>query len=312
MLENNKCIGSALISALFIMTLVAIAATAMSTRLQLDIYRTRLSITSDKLYLASQAVSFWAMSELSDKKNKFTVGKANGKVLDLPTKLQTIYPDITIKGSLLDLQSRFNLNNLSDKKYQSVFLNLLEAIPIKLSSVQREEILIATRSWISPYQPGRGHDELMNYYLQQKPAYHPSQQLMQHVSEFRLIRDINAKLYLALSDYITVLPESTPININTASKQLLATLGNGLNEEQVQELITARGDKGVTDLKDIHLLLQKLNIRNEQITIDSQYFMSIATVFTADLKLINYSIIKRSKDKKGSLSVSIIAESLNS
>ena len=65
----NRCLrnrGSALISALFIMTLVAIAATAMSTRLQLDIYRTRLTISSDKLFLASQAVTFWAMHTLSN------------------------------------------------------------------------------------------------------------------------------------------------------------------------------------------------------------------------------------------------------
>ncbi|MFZ4077782.1 MAG: type II secretion system minor pseudopilin GspK, partial [Legionellaceae bacterium] len=52
--------GSALISALFLMTLVAIGATAMSSRLQLDIYRTRLILTSDALSLASEAVTFWA------------------------------------------------------------------------------------------------------------------------------------------------------------------------------------------------------------------------------------------------------------
>lgn len=69
MLSNkSKQTGSALISALFIMTMVAIAATAMSSRLQLDINRVRLGILSDKLYLASQAVSFWSLNQLSMKK----------------------------------------------------------------------------------------------------------------------------------------------------------------------------------------------------------------------------------------------------
>lgn len=68
--ENNK--GGALLTALFIMTLVAIVATAMSIRLQTDIYRTRLVLTHDKLYLASQAVTFWALGELRDGKQKFT------------------------------------------------------------------------------------------------------------------------------------------------------------------------------------------------------------------------------------------------
>ena len=55
--------GSALISALFLMTLIAIVATAMSSRLQFDIYRTRLVIASDKLYLSSQYVMFWALDK---------------------------------------------------------------------------------------------------------------------------------------------------------------------------------------------------------------------------------------------------------
>ncbi|WP_278043991.1 type II secretion system minor pseudopilin GspK, partial [Legionella lansingensis] len=304
--------GSALITALFIMTLVAIAATAMSTRLQLDIYRTRLTILSDKLYFASQAVTFWAMSELADKKNKFTLADEFGKVIDFPSKLQNAYPEVGTSGHLYDLQSRFNLNNLSDKRYQSSFLKILDLAPTKLSAAEKEALILATRNWISPYQPGRGQDEFVNYYLQQKPPYFASQQLLQHVSEFRLIKDVNAKLYSSLFDYLTVLPEVTPININTASKQILATLANGLNEAQVEELITARGDKGIQDLQDIAPLLQKLNIRNQQITIESQYFLSVAMIVHPDLNLTNYTVLKRSKDRNGKISVSIVSESLNS
>lgn len=313
-MQRNSFIqkGSALISALFIMTLVAIAATAMSTRLQLDIYRTRLTITSDKLYLASQAISFWAMNELSKKDNQFALGDIHGKVLEFPSKFQTIYPDLISKGSLYDLQSRFNLNNLTDKKYQSFFLKLLENTPTKLSPNQREELTLALRFWLSPYQPGQESNPIFKYYLEQKPPYYPSQQLMQHVSEFRLVKGVNATVYQALLNYITVLPESTPINVNTAPKELLMSLGNGLSDTQVNELIAARGKKGILDLKDLSILLQKLNIRTEQLTIDSQYFMSIANIFAEDLNLINYSIIKRSKDKYGRIKVSIISEILNS
>lgn len=68
MLRAKIMKGSALLTALFIMTLVAIVATAMSTKVQLDIYRTRLILTHDKLYFASQAVTFWSMGQLADKK----------------------------------------------------------------------------------------------------------------------------------------------------------------------------------------------------------------------------------------------------
>lgn len=311
-MQNIKTqIGSALITALFIMTMVAIAATAMSTRFQIDVYRARLSILSDKLYLASQIVSFWALNELTEKKN-FTVGDKQGKILNFPKKLQTIYPELTVQGGLYDLQSRFNLNNLVDKTHGAIFLKLLEVVPTKLNPTQRGEIVSSVRNWISPYQPGRGQDQFINYYLQQKPPYYPSQQLLKHPSEFRLIKDVDAKLYLALANYITALPEITPLNINTASREILTSLGNGLNKEQVDALLAARGDKGIDDLKDIGPLLQKLNIRGEQITINSQYFLSVAFVKSDELNLTAYTVIKRSKDKQGKISVSIIQESLNS
>ncbi|KTC78262.1 type II secretion system minor pseudopilin GspK [Legionella brunensis] len=307
---NQK--GSALISALFIMTMVAIAATAMSTRLQLDIYRTRLSLLSDKLYLASQVVSFWGLSELSEKRNRYTISDRYGKIIDFPKKLQTMYPELKIKGSLYDLQARFNVNNLVDKTYASTFLKLLDVVPTKLNPTQRGELILTVRNWISPYQPERGHDEFINYYLQQKPPYYPGQQLLHHISEFRLLKDVSAKLYMILSSYLIALPETTPININTAPKEILASLGSGLNKEQVNELITARGDKGIQDLKDIGPLLQKLNIRNEQITVESQYFLAVAFVSSEELNLTTYTIVKRSKDKNGKISVSILRESLNS
>ena len=83
----NKETGSALITALFIMTLITIAATAMTMRLQLDIYRTRLTLTTDKLNYASQFVIFWAMGELSNNKNRYFTADLNGKVAEFPKAL---------------------------------------------------------------------------------------------------------------------------------------------------------------------------------------------------------------------------------
>lgn len=309
MLNIAKNKGSALISALFIMTLVAIAATAMSTRLQLDIYRTRLTINSDKLYLASQALSFWAMDELTQKKS-FLIADIYGKVSNFPTKLQRLYPEALIEGGLYDLQARFNLNNLTDKKYQALFLQLLESMSSQMTPDERKELTLAITNWLMPYQPGIGN-EFFSYYLRQKPGYYPSQQPMQSVSELRLIKGVNAKLYQRLFPYVIALPESTPINVNTAPKQLLMTLGNGLNEEQVHELLAARKKKGISDLKEIYPILEKLNIRSDQITIESQYFMTIATVRIGELSLVNYTIIKRNKDKQGKIAALILSESLN-
>lgn len=305
-----KASGSALLSALFIMTLVAIAATAMSTRLQLDIYRTELTLNSDKLYLASQAVTFWAMDTLGKKKLPFSVGKKNGKLADFPHQLQKLYPAVSIRGQLYDLQAHFNLNNLSDKKYQGLFFRLLENSSAKMSESQCQLLINAILYWITPYQRGRGQDTYLNFYLNQKPPYLPAYQFMQSVSELRLVRGVSADIYDSLLSNITALPEITPININTASPAILRSLGNGLNPTQVQQLIHAREEEGIK-IDKITELLQKLDIPREQITVESNYYLSVATISNQDLSLTVYAVIKRNVDKKEHLLVNLIRESIN-
>ncbi|MBA2655897.1 MAG: type II secretion system minor pseudopilin GspK [Tatlockia sp.] len=303
--------GSALITALFIMTLVAIAATAMSTRLQLDIYRTRVSIASDKLILAGQVLQYWGFNELSNTENKFLISDKSGKVAEFPAKLAAIYPAIAIKGALYDLQGRFNLNNVSDKKYFISFQELLKNTANNLDQKLRNELTMALSHWLMPYQPGLDAAINLNYYLKLKPPYYPGQQLMQNSSEFRLIMGVNAKIYRSMQNYLTALPELTPININSASKPVLMSLGMGLNDSQVEELIEERGKKGISDLNKLNPLLQKFNIRSEQVTIESQYFMTVAHLKSEDLGLNIYTILKRKKDKNGKIKVSIVSESIN-
>ena len=310
-MQTSKNKGSALLSALFIMTLVAIAAIAMATRLQLDIYRTRISLTSDKLYLAAQLIQFWGLSELANPNQQFYKADSAGKVLDFPEKFKAIYPDFQIKGSLYDLQARFNLNNVSDSKYQTSFQSLLKNSAKKLEPQQRSSLGFALYNWLIPYQPGHEATNNLSYYLKQKPPYYPAHQFMQNQSEFRLVMGVNARLYREMQSFIIALPEVTPVNLNTASKPVLTSLGLGLDEKGVNELIEARGKKGISDINKLSLLLQKLNIRPEQVSIESQYFMTVANVNSEDLQLTSYTILKRKKEKNGKITVSIVGESLN-
>lgn len=309
---RNKKTGSALLTALFIMTLVAIAATAMSVRLQLDIYRTQLLITHDKLYLASQSVMFWALDELNNKNNKFTKVTAQGMVLNYPQNIKNIYKGVTLNGGLYDLQARYNLNNMLNKKLLASFGTLVNRTYPAANDNEKIAMTYALQDWLSTYDLARGKDSFTAYYLAQKPAYYPSHQLMTSASELRLVKDVSAKLNQAMQPFITALPEATPININTASQTVLMTLGSGLNSEQVNELIEVRGAKGIRNVTKLRPILQKLNIPQEQITTESHYFLSVAYAKSDDLELIVYALLKRSSTRKGVLSVSVLRQSINS
>lgn len=191
--------GGALLTALFIMTLVAIVATAMSTRLQLDIYRTRLVITHDKLYLASQAVTFWALNELQDKNISFTRINEQNMVDTFPKNMGSLYGQVKLSGGIYDLQSRFNLNNLLEKKFTTVFINLIGQVYPNLNTNEKMNLVQAIKNWISNYDLSHGKDSYTTYYLGQNPGYYPSHQPMKSSSEFRLIKDVSAAMYLALS-----------------------------------------------------------------------------------------------------------------
>lgn len=308
---SKRAQGGALLTALFIMTLVAIVATAMSTRLQLDIYRTRLITNHDKLYLASQAVTFWAMSELSNKENQFTQINRNKMVANFPKNLESIDAQIKLSGGIYDLQARYNLNNLVNRKSLSSFVLLVNHV-INLPQNDRINLALAIHDWVQNYDLSRGKDNYTSFYLAQQPPYYPSHQAFKSVSELRLVKDVSASLYLTLEPYVTVLPEATPININTAPKPVLLSLGNGLNESQVNELIMARGTNGITNLKDIRELLKKLDLPNDQITIESQYFLCVAKATSEDRNLTVYTLLKRSRDQQKKLTVSIIRQSINS
>ena len=250
--------GSALITALFIMTLIAIAATAMTMRLQLDIYRTRLTLTTDKLHYAAQYVTFWAINELHQKKKLFTASDLNGKVAQFPKQLNTVYPPFKLSGALYDLQSRFNLNNLTNPQYFLTLLRLLDNPKIPLNKKEKRQLITTINQWISPYQPGHDKEDLLAHYLNQKPPYLPAHQLLYSVSELRLQSGVNASLYTILSPNLIALPEQTPLNINTMPPQLLHILGYGLTQEQIDTIIQKRTPKGITNPLKLTNLLKNL------------------------------------------------------
>ncbi|MDR3501959.1 MAG: type II secretion system minor pseudopilin GspK [Legionella sp.] len=311
LIAPSKSHGGALLTALFIMTLVAIVATAMSSRLQVDIYRTRLILNHDKLYFASQAVTFWAMSELGDAKKKFSATDGEGMVSSYPRNMGSIYPSVTLSGGIYDLQGRFNLNNLSNKKYILGFINLISATAAQMTAAEKMNLALAINNWVSPYDLGVGEDNFLSYYLHQKPPYHPSRQLMTSSSELRLIKDVSPKIFLALQPYVTALPDLTAININTASKQVLMSLNNTMNEQKVDEFIELRGKNGFKRIEKANDLLKKLNVANDQITLESAYFLSVAHASIDNFNFTVYTLLKRNRDKKGKITVNILRESFN-
>lgn len=295
----NKQTGSALISALFIMTLVAIIATAMSTRLQQDIYLTQRSLDRDALYLASQAVTFWAMDTLSDKNNSLNKLNKDGSVARFPLSMQSAYPGVIINGAMFDLQARYNLNTIQSPEFKPLFKHLLTR-QLKLGEEQTEELLAATLKWMektTDVKPNQPKKTLVAF---------------KDISEFRTVPGISATRFVSLSSVLTALPKVTAININTASIPVLRILGDGLTKFQVSELIQLRHNRQSPNYPtQRNELLKKLNINPNTITENSGYFLAKATISKSTMTLTVYTILERLGTPKDSIRPLLILQRFN-
>ena len=95
-----------------------------------------------------------------------------------PKKMKALSAaNIPLTGSLYDLEARFNLNNLLDKKFMDSFTNLVGVAQPSLNKKERISLALALQDWLYIYDIARGEDEYTYYYLSQKPPYYPSGQI---------------------------------------------------------------------------------------------------------------------------------------
>lgn len=297
--------GAALLTALFIMTLIAIIATSLSMRLPLDIERYRINRSVTTLNLSSDFIRLWVMNHLNKNKLKIITDK-NGKVEIDIKNLSTIIPGQDIAVELYDLQSKFNVNNLNDKKLHIYFLNLLEEIFPEKDPVQLKVLLNNIYMWIQPFK--QHHIQFDEKYTKYTPPYFPAHQRMHSISELKLVKGMDLQTYQLLYPYITALPEITPINVNSASKTLLTSLGNGISAEIADKIIEKRGKHGFKNTALMQNTLREFNIPIFYTTIFSKYFLCKITVADDNHSITKYLILKRETKKNQKITTQLISE----
>lgn len=309
--------GTALITALFIMAIVAIAATAMSERLQIAIQRTTLTNRVERLYLIAQASDFWAMGVLYKNLQKNKQRYLKKEAIDqMPIGFEKNKDgDAIVSARLTDAQAKFNLNNLSNPDFIKPFTRLIHYVDPKTSENQAEKIAEATANWVNK-TPNSVADI---YYLQMKPPYRAAHQLMADKSELRLVQGVSQSLYLKLKPYIVALPETTPININTATKPIYVSLG--INVALLDQLLQYRRQKKsfktindfLTEINKLQKNLpekQKLKLKQKELTVISQFFLCQIQVKIDKQQLNLLTLIERKISGKR-VSISILQQDRN-
>jgi general secretion pathway protein K len=230
-----------------------------------------------------------------------------------------------MRGSLEDLQGRFNLNALAARvpnagtaqaterftAAQQQFIRLLQALGEP--AVSEQEAIAITESvsdWLDidmiPTLDGAEDD----FYYAATPAYRAANRPMASVSELRAVANMTPEIYRALLPWVTVWPQtgdSFKVNIHTAPAMVLRSLNadkdlSPLSVAEGESLFEYRRETGFVDINDF--LANPVfdgrrdnmgDVRQSLLDQKSSYFLLEALVEVAGRNMRLYSVLHRHK-----------------
>lgn len=305
--------GVALITAILIVALVTVAAVAMASRQQLDMRRTGNLLEADQGYLFALAGETWARQILLEDGRQSTVDSlAEDWAISLPP---VPVEGGAVGGRIIDLQGRFNLNNLVDANGVAVE-EQRDALKIVLAEAGHDSPEIA----ISPFMANRildwidsdidalpdGAEDLD--YLNLTVPYRTANRRVVSPSELAAVSGFTLEQLAVLMPLVTSLPENTPLNVNTAPLPVMMSLHEKISVEMAADLIATRDEQPFASVEAFISLLKddyEIELEPGRISVSSDYFLvSIdATIGQTDLRL--YSVLQRKNNQVHSLRRSI-------
>ncbi len=299
--------GVALLYMLIIFSIIAVMASQIVTSLMLHTEKNArlLERTQAKHYAlgAEQYVALLLEADFqSDKQKKRQVDhkKEAWNVKTVPYAVDQGQIDIVV----IDEQSLFNLNWLrvesdNGKKNLNMFKNLLSQLSIDT------ELANHLQTWLGSAPDSSKGAAADNIYLVLTPPRRAGNIDMASISELRLVQGIDEESFEKLAPLVTVLPQSSKININTALPEIIMSISDKLTASDAANIIAARGKEGFAKLEDLSNIIDlkdKMNeLRNAPLSFSSHYFTVYVTALYRDT--VFYLKTRLFRNSEGSVQV---------
>jgi general secretion pathway protein K len=292
MLSEHR--GVALITALLVVALATMAAVAMATRQQLDIRRTASLLHSEQAYSYVLGAESWAQVVLARDLQESEIDTLDE---DWSTKPPvSVVEGGSVFGRIIDLQGRFNVNSLSggagpDSDAISRYRRLLSLLELD------EALVDPLVDWIDAdievRFPDGAEDEA---YLLLDTPYRAANQPLSDISELRLIKGYTPEVIEKLRPHIVALPQATPINVNTASAEVLSLVAEELTRADGESLVEARGEEGFQSVDSFKQdpSLHGKEVDDGSLSVSSQWFLMVSEANIGDGRARLASLIQRS------------------
>ena len=256
LIVKKQAKGAALITALLFVALATIAATYMSKRQYFDIRQTDNIISIDRANQATLAAEtlaidyFLIQDDFNNPANKDTDDFDETE----KRKEGASYPydeDGTLSGKILDLQGRFNVNNILtwdektnkaiiDQDQVDIFKRLIDNINETASTSGQNSIQIPTEivdklvDWLDKDNEVTGMGAEDDTYAAMPIPHKTPNNTIASTSEIMLLEGVwddtnKTAAFDLLEPFIAALPQRAPINFNIAPKELIAAMVDGMS-----------------------------------------------------------------------------------
>lgn len=236
---NGQEHGAALLMAMAIMALAAIAATAMLVAL--STWSRQAGLVADHVQARELATAGgdWTRAMLFD--DRAASGELDYAGEPWALRLPPIpFENGELAGYIDDQQGLFNLNNLArngrlDPTGYVRFQRLLSilGLPAQLAD--------ALADWIDAdgiAQPAGGAED--TYYAALDQPYLTANRPLVDLDELALVRGFDPAVRARLAPFVTALPVTTALNVNTAPAEVIASVVDGLGLDAARALVARR------------------------------------------------------------------------
>ena len=283
--------GVALITAMLITALASLVAANLAWDNALDVRRTMVLLNNDQAVQVALGAESWVVGILHQDLQESDIDHL-GEIwaIQLPG-----FPieggDVT--GTIIDLQGRFNVNNLIDdngeveKKSLERFRRLLRALEID----PRFAGLAA--DWMDRDAeasfPDGAEDSIYTGIL---PPYRSANQSLTSASELAALEGMDRQSFRILRPHITALPGRTNVNVNTATGAVLQSLDENMSASDVEGLISERESAGFADIQTAFSSLVTPDVLNT-LEDKTNYFQLKVVVRIDTVRVTLYSLLQR-------------------
>lgn len=293
--------GIALITAILLVSIATITAVTLAARQQYDLRRSANLLDGDQAYAYSEGVETWARLILArDAEDNQTDHLREVWATELAP---VAVPGGQLNGRIRDAQGRFNLNNLINDAGTENPLALERYRRLLLLLQLPPELAESLLDWLDPDINLRLNGAEDNEYLLEDPPYRAANRRLNSPSELHYVKGYDAEAVRRLTPFVTALPQTTPLNVNTVVVPeteprpfvLLQMLVEGMGETEARQLVVGRGEDGYESVDAFaqEPALAGRDLQLDNLTVSSQFFLVEAEVDIGTARSRLYSLLRR-------------------